>query len=157
VDRLRAELAAYFGGRLRRFGVPLDLAGTAFQQRVWSRLREIPFGDTVSYARIAREVGRRDAVRAVGHANGRNPVAIVVPCHRVVGTDGSLCGYGGGLWRKRWLLEHERAALRPSRSEAQIREPSRRVSRATRRRAGDRRRRGCRSAAAGTSPAGRAP
>jgi AraC family transcriptional regulator of adaptative response/methylated-DNA-[protein]-cysteine methyltransferase len=114
VDRLRAELAAYFGGTLQRFGVPLDLAGTAFQQRVWSRLQEIPFGDTVSYARVAREVGRRAAVRAVGHANGRNPVAIVVPCHRVVRTNGSLCGYGGGLWRKRWLLQHERAVLRPS-------------------------------------------
>jgi AraC family transcriptional regulator of adaptative response/methylated-DNA-[protein]-cysteine methyltransferase len=110
VDRLRAELAAYFGGTLRRFDVPLDLAGTAFQRRVWSRLQEIPFGDTVSYARVALEVGRRDAVRAVGHANGRNPVAIVVPCHRVVGADGSLCGYGGGLWRKRWLLQHERTA-----------------------------------------------
>jgi AraC family transcriptional regulator of adaptative response/methylated-DNA-[protein]-cysteine methyltransferase len=114
VERLRAELAAYFGGTLRRFGAPLDLAGTAFQQRVWSRLQEIPFGDTVSYARVAREVGRRDAVRAVGHANGRNPVAIVVPCHRVVGADGSLCGYGGGLWRKRWLLQHERGVLRPA-------------------------------------------
>jgi AraC family transcriptional regulator, regulatory protein of adaptative response / methylated-DNA-[protein]-cysteine methyltransferase len=114
VDRLRAELASYFGGALRRFEVPLDLAGTAFQRRVWRRLREIPFGDTVSYARVAKEVGRREAVRAVGHANGRNPVAIVVPCHRVVRTDGSLCGYGGGLWRKRWLLQHERDALRPS-------------------------------------------
>jgi AraC family transcriptional regulator of adaptative response/methylated-DNA-[protein]-cysteine methyltransferase len=110
VDRLRVELAAYFGGSLRRFDVSLDLAGTAFQRRVWSRLQEIPFGDTVSYARVARDVGRRDAVRAVGHANGRNPVAIVVPCHRVVRTDGSLCGYGGGLWRKRWLLQHERTA-----------------------------------------------
>jgi AraC family transcriptional regulator of adaptative response/methylated-DNA-[protein]-cysteine methyltransferase len=114
VDRLRTELASYFGGSLRRFGVPLDLAGTSFQRRVWSRLLEIPFGDTVSYARVAKEVGRREAVRAVGHANGRNPVAIVVPCHRVVRTDGSLCGYGGGLWRKRWLLQHERDVLRPS-------------------------------------------
>jgi O-6-methylguanine DNA methyltransferase len=71
-------------------------------------LLEIPFGDTVSYSRIAEDVGRREAVRAVGHANGRNPVAVVVPCHRAVGADGSLCGYGGGLWRKRWLLQHER-------------------------------------------------
>jgi AraC family transcriptional regulator of adaptative response/methylated-DNA-[protein]-cysteine methyltransferase len=108
LDRLRTELDAYFRGALRRFEVPLDLSGTPFQRRVWSRVLEIPFGDTVSYSRIAEEVGRREAVRAVGHANGRNPVAIVVPCHRVVRTDGSLCGYGGGLWRKRWLLQHER-------------------------------------------------
>jgi AraC family transcriptional regulator of adaptative response/methylated-DNA-[protein]-cysteine methyltransferase len=114
VERLRTELEAYFDGRLRRFEVPLDLAGTAFQQRVWSRLQAIPFGETASYTRVAKEVGRRDAVRAVGHANGRNPVAIVVPCHRVVRTDGSLCGYGGGLWRKRWLLQHERDARQPS-------------------------------------------
>jgi AraC family transcriptional regulator of adaptative response/methylated-DNA-[protein]-cysteine methyltransferase len=108
LERLRTELDAYFRGALRRFEVSLDLSGTPFQRRVWSRLLEIPFGDTVSYSRIAEEVGRREAVRAVGHANGRNPVAIVVPCHRVVRTDGSLCGYGGGLWRKRWLLQHER-------------------------------------------------
>jgi AraC family transcriptional regulator of adaptative response/methylated-DNA-[protein]-cysteine methyltransferase len=114
VARLRTELGAYFDGRLRRFEVPLDLAGTEFQRSVWRRLQEIPFGETVSYTRVAREVGRRDAVRAVGRANGQNPVAIVVPCHRVVRTDGSLCGYGGGLWRKRWLLQHERDARRPS-------------------------------------------
>lgn len=111
LDRLRTELAEYFGGARRRFEVPLDLGGTAFQCRVWSRLQEIPFGGTVSYLRVAKDVGRVEAVRAVGHANGQNPVAIVVPCHRVVRTDGSLCGYGGGLWRKRWLLQHEREAL----------------------------------------------
>jgi AraC family transcriptional regulator of adaptative response/methylated-DNA-[protein]-cysteine methyltransferase len=111
LDRLRTELAEYFGGVRRRFEVPLDLGGTAFQGRVWSRLQRIPFGDTVSYARVARDVGKTEAVRAVGHANGKNPVAIVVPCHRVVRSDGSLCGYGGGLWRKRWLLQHEREAL----------------------------------------------
>jgi AraC family transcriptional regulator of adaptative response/methylated-DNA-[protein]-cysteine methyltransferase len=108
LDRLRTELGEYFGGTRRRFDIPLDLAGTAFQRRVWNRLQEIPFGETVSYRRVAKEVGRVEAVRAVGQANGKNPVAIVVPCHRVVRTDGSLCGYGGGLWRKRWLLEHER-------------------------------------------------
>jgi AraC family transcriptional regulator, regulatory protein of adaptative response / methylated-DNA-[protein]-cysteine methyltransferase len=113
MGRLRTELGRYFGGVLRRFEVPLDLGGTAFQRRVWRRLQEIPFGDTVTYSRIAKELGRLDAVRAVGQANGRNPVAIVVPCHRVVRTDGSLCGYGGGLWRKQWLLQHERAALSP--------------------------------------------
>jgi AraC family transcriptional regulator of adaptative response/methylated-DNA-[protein]-cysteine methyltransferase len=113
VDRLRAELAAYFAGTLARFDVPLDLAGTAFQQRVWSRLLEIPFGETVSYAQVGRDVGRPSAVRAVGQANGKNPVAVVVPCHRVVRADGSLWGYGGGLWRKRWLLEHERSVRGP--------------------------------------------
>jgi AraC family transcriptional regulator of adaptative response/methylated-DNA-[protein]-cysteine methyltransferase len=113
ISRLRAELEEYFRGERRRFAVPLDLGGTAFQQRVWSRLREIPFGDTRSYAEVASQVGKPEAVRAIGQANGRNPVAIVVPCHRVVGADGSLSGYGGGLWRKRWLLEHERrSALR---------------------------------------------
>jgi AraC family transcriptional regulator of adaptative response/methylated-DNA-[protein]-cysteine methyltransferase len=109
VDRLRTELAAYFTGGLERFEVPLDLGGTAFQQRVWNRLLDIPFGETVSYTRVGKDVGRPEAVRAVGQANGKNPVAIVVPCHRVVRADGSLWGYGGGLWRKRWLLEHERS------------------------------------------------
>jgi AraC family transcriptional regulator of adaptative response/methylated-DNA-[protein]-cysteine methyltransferase len=109
VDRLRTELEAYFAGTLERFAVPLDLGGTAFQQRVWSRLLEIPFGEMASYARIGKDIGRPGAVRAVGQANGKNPVAIVVPCHRVVRADGSLWGYGGGLWRKRWLLAHERS------------------------------------------------
>jgi AraC family transcriptional regulator of adaptative response/methylated-DNA-[protein]-cysteine methyltransferase len=113
-DHLRTELQEYFCGTLRRFEVPLDLSGTSFQRRVWSRLREIPFGETVSYSQVAKEVGTLEAVRAVGQANGKNPVAIVVPCHRVVRTDGSLCGYGGGLWRKRWLLQHERDLLHPS-------------------------------------------
>jgi AraC family transcriptional regulator of adaptative response/methylated-DNA-[protein]-cysteine methyltransferase len=110
LNRLRAELQEYFQGKRRRFDVPLDLGGTRFQRRVWNRLLDIPFGQTVSYAQVASEVGEPRAVRAVGQANGKNPVAIVVPCHRVVRTDGSLSGYGGGLWRKRWLLEHERAA-----------------------------------------------
>jgi AraC family transcriptional regulator of adaptative response/methylated-DNA-[protein]-cysteine methyltransferase len=108
VERLRGELGEYFGGTRQRFEVPLDLGGTAFQRRVWSRLVEIPFGETVSYAEVGKDVGKPNAVRAVGQANGRNPVAIVVPCHRVVRADGSLWGYGGGLWRKRWLLQHER-------------------------------------------------
>jgi AraC family transcriptional regulator of adaptative response/methylated-DNA-[protein]-cysteine methyltransferase len=106
--RLRAELDAYFAGTLERFGVPLDPDGTPFQRRVWDRLRRVPFGATISYSRIATEVEAPRAVRAVGRANGQNPIAIVIPCHRVVGTGGALCGYGGGLWRKRWLLEHER-------------------------------------------------
>ncbi|MGH7605916.1 MAG: bifunctional transcriptional activator/DNA repair enzyme AdaA [Gemmatimonadales bacterium] len=107
LERLRAELTEYFAGARRHFDVPLDAGGTPFQRRVWDRLRRIPFGSTVSYSQIAMEVKRPQAVRAVGRANGQNPIAIVIPCHRVVRADGSLCGYGGGLWRKRWLLDHE--------------------------------------------------
>jgi len=108
LDRLRAELDAYFRGRLERFDAPLDLRGTPFQKTVWKRLAKTPYGTTLTYAQLAARAGRPSAVRAAGHANGRNPVSIVVPCHRVVGTDGTLHGYGGGLWRKRWLLEFER-------------------------------------------------
>jgi AraC family transcriptional regulator of adaptative response/methylated-DNA-[protein]-cysteine methyltransferase len=108
LDRLRTQLDAYFAGTLERFDVPLDTGGTPFQRRVWDRLIEIPYGGTVSYSRIAADLNARRAVRAVGRANGLNPIAIVIPCHRVVRADGSLCGYGGGLWRKRWLLDHER-------------------------------------------------
>lgn len=108
LDRLERELAAYFAGRLRRFAVPLDLGGMPFQQSVWKSLRRVNYGDTLTYAQLAVKAGRGSAVRAAGHANGRNPVSIVVPCHRVVGTDGTLHGYGGGLWRKRRLLELER-------------------------------------------------
>ena len=103
----RRQLDAYFAGELLDFDLPLAPCGTAFQQRVWSALREIPYGEVVSYGAIAKRVGAPAAVRAVGAANGRNPVAIVIPCHRVVGADGSLTGYGGGLERKRWLLQHE--------------------------------------------------
>jgi AraC family transcriptional regulator of adaptative response/methylated-DNA-[protein]-cysteine methyltransferase len=106
--RLRTELAEYFSGSRRQFEVALDLSGTPFQRQIWDRLLEVPFGETVSYSEVAADVGRPEAIRAVGQANGRNPVAIVVPCHRVVRSDGTLCGYGGGLWRKGWLLEHER-------------------------------------------------
>jgi AraC family transcriptional regulator of adaptative response/methylated-DNA-[protein]-cysteine methyltransferase len=105
---LRKELAAYFRGTLRRFESPLDLRGTPFQKSVWSRLVRVPYGATRSYARIAAAIGRSAAFRAVGHANGRNPVSIVVPCHRLVGSDGALHGYGGGLWRKQRLIAHER-------------------------------------------------
>jgi AraC family transcriptional regulator of adaptative response/methylated-DNA-[protein]-cysteine methyltransferase len=106
---LEAELNAYFAGALRAFTVPLRLAGTEFQRAVWERLLAIPFGATSSYEQLARAIGRSGAQRAVGRANGDNPLAIVVPCHRVVRADGTLCGYGGGLWRKRWLLAHEGA------------------------------------------------
>jgi methylated-DNA-[protein]-cysteine S-methyltransferase len=102
-----AELTAYFEGRLREFTVPLAPNGTEFQRRVWSALTEIPYGTTISYAELARRVNNTAAVRAVGAANGRNPIPIIVPCHRVIGSDGSLTGFGGGLDRKRWLLQHE--------------------------------------------------
>jgi len=105
----REQLAAYFAGRLTVFDLPLALHGTEFQRRVWAALREIPFGETISYAELARRVSNVAAVRAVGAANGRNPIPIIVPCHRVIGSDGSLTGFGGGLERKRWLLEHEGA------------------------------------------------
>jgi len=111
LPELRAELDAYWTGELREFTVPVGLDGTAFQRRVWQALRTIPYGETWSYGKLAAEIGAPGASRAVGLANGRNPVGIVVPCHRVVGASGSLTGYGGGLERKRWLLDHERAGL----------------------------------------------
>ena len=103
------QLHAYFAGVLTDFEIPMDMRGTDFQRRVWAELCEIPYGETISYGELARRVGNPQASRAVGLANGRNPVAIVVPCHRVIGADGSLTGYGGGLSRKVWLLEHEAA------------------------------------------------
>jgi methylated-DNA-[protein]-cysteine S-methyltransferase len=107
-----AQLDAYFAGELCDFDLPMEMAGTDFQRRVWAALCEIPYGETISYGELARWVGNPKASRAVGLANGRNPIAIVVPCHRVIGADGSLTGYGGGLDRKVWLLEHE-ASRRP--------------------------------------------
>jgi methylated-DNA-[protein]-cysteine S-methyltransferase len=104
-----AQLAEYFAGARTAFALPLAAGGTPFQRRVWAALGEIPHGATESYAALARRVGAPAAVRAVGGANGRNPLAIVVPCHRVVGADGSLTGFGGGVERKRWLLAHEGA------------------------------------------------
>jgi methylated-DNA-[protein]-cysteine S-methyltransferase len=103
-----AQLRAYMRGELRRFAVPLAASGTAFQHRVWDALREIPYGETAPYGEIARRIGAPAAARAVGLANARNPISIIVPCHRVVGRSGTLTGYAGGLERKRWLLEHER-------------------------------------------------
>jgi methylated-DNA-[protein]-cysteine S-methyltransferase len=101
------ELDAYFAGRLQNFTLPLDLRGTTFQKAVWNALLEIPYGQTRSYSDIARAIGKAAAVRAVGLANGANPVSIIVPCHRVIGKGGDLVGYGGGLERKRALLELE--------------------------------------------------
>ena len=102
------QLRAYFAGELTRFEVPLAMHGTPFQRRVWDALQEIPYGETVTYGELARELGNPGASRAVGLANGRNPVSIIVPCHRVVGSSGKLTGYGGGLERKRYLLDFER-------------------------------------------------
>jgi len=105
------QLDEYFRGGRRKFSVKLDLKGTAFQKKVWKALLAVRFGETVSYKAIARAVGNPAGTRAVGGANHRNPVSIIVPCHRVVGSDGRLTGYGGGLWRKEWLLRHERDNL----------------------------------------------
>lgn len=101
------QLDEYFAGARQRFSLPLDLRGTEFQMRVWRELLKIPFGKTVSYLDVAIALGDRKTIRAVGRANGQNPIVIVVPCHRVIGSDGSLTGYGGGLWRKEWLLNFE--------------------------------------------------
>lgn len=110
---LTEAIARYFAGDLAAIdALPVRTAGTPFQREVWRALREIPCGTTISYAKLARQIGRPNAVRAVGLANGSNPVGIVVPCHRVIGSDGSLTGYGGGIERKRWLLRHEHALPR---------------------------------------------
>lgn len=107
------QLAEYFAGTRTAFDLPLDPAGTPFQQQVWAALRAIPYGETRSYLAIARQLGRPTATRAVGAANGRNPIAIVTPCHRVIGSDGSLTGFAGGLDNKRRLLALESSAISP--------------------------------------------
>lgn len=105
------ELSDYFAGRLTRFTIPLRPSGSEFQQAVWRALEGIPYGTTITYRQLAERVGRPLAIRAAGGANGANPIAIIVPCHRVIGSDGSLTGYGGGIAMKRSLLEHERLVL----------------------------------------------
>jgi methylated-DNA-[protein]-cysteine S-methyltransferase len=105
------QLKAYFRGELKQFDLPLALEGTDFQLRVWNALRAIPYGETISYAQLAERIGNPKAVRAVGLANGSNPVPIIVPCHRVIGSDGSLTGFGGGLSTKKMLLELENKQL----------------------------------------------
>ena len=110
----RDELREYFDGGRREFTMPLDQRGSPFQLKAWQALCRIPYGETRSYSDMAREVGSPAAVRAIGRVNGQNRIAIVVPCHRVIRSDGSLCGYGGGRWRKHWLLEHERTGGRPA-------------------------------------------
>ena len=109
---IRTRLEAYFAGEEADLdAIPVKTGGTAFQERVWAALREIRFGQTTSYGKLAATLGMPTACRAVGMANGANPVSIVVPCHRVIGSDGTLTGYGGGIERKRWLLDHEGAAF----------------------------------------------
>jgi methylated-DNA-[protein]-cysteine S-methyltransferase len=105
------QLAAWFRGALRTFDLPLRPRGTPFQRAVWQELRRIPYGTTRTYGDVAAALGNPTASRAVGAANGRNPISIIVPCHRVIGATGALTGYAGGLARKRWLLDHERAVL----------------------------------------------
>ncbi|MGH3319875.1 MAG: methylated-DNA--[protein]-cysteine S-methyltransferase [Streptosporangiaceae bacterium] len=106
-----SQLEAYFTGRLTRFDLPLAPNGTPFQHSVWAALRDIPYGETMTYGKLADRIGRPTASRAVGLANGRNPISVIVPCHRVIGADGTLTGYGGGLERKRYLLALERRSV----------------------------------------------
>jgi AraC family transcriptional regulator of adaptative response/methylated-DNA-[protein]-cysteine methyltransferase len=108
LQNLRKQLTDYFNGDLKKFSVPLVSPGTDFQQAVWKELQEIPFGKTRSYQEQANSLNKPDSVRAVANANGMNRISIVIPCHRVIGSDGRLTGYGGGLKRKKWLLDHEK-------------------------------------------------
>ena len=127
LDQLRVELDQYFRSQRREFSVPLVYPGTPFQSKVWNALRQIPFGSTICYEELARRIGSPEGQRAVGHANGQNPIAIVIPCHRVINKDGKLGGYGGRLWRKRLLLGLERGEqqeLFASRGDAETAESS---------------------------------
>ncbi len=101
------QLSAYFSGRLKTFSLPLLIKGTEFQKRVWNELTRIPYGATISYSDLAKKMGNPNSTRAVGAANGQNPISIIIPCHRVIGKTGKLTGYGGGMPKKKWLLEHE--------------------------------------------------
>ena len=102
------QIDEYFSGKRKEFLLNLDPQGTSFQKKVWQQLEKISFGEVVTYGEIAGIIGKPNACRAVGNANGKNPISIIIPCHRVVGSDGSLTGYGGGLWRKEWLIKHEK-------------------------------------------------
>jgi AraC family transcriptional regulator of adaptative response/methylated-DNA-[protein]-cysteine methyltransferase len=118
LEQTRRELAEYFDGRRRDFTIPLRPRGSEFQLAAWRALCEIPYGETRSYADMAKRVGSPGAVRAIGRVNGQNRIAIVIPCHRVIRSDGSLCGYGGGVWRKQWLLDLERGVRTEGRGAA---------------------------------------
>lgn len=107
IEECIKQFDAYFAGKLKDFDLPLLPQGTDFQRNVWEYLKTIPYGKTISYLEFSRRIGNEKAIRAVGTANGRNPLTIILPCHRVIGSDGSLVGYGGDLWRKEWLLRHE--------------------------------------------------
>jgi methylated-DNA-[protein]-cysteine S-methyltransferase len=111
VEECKNQLLEYFSGSRKIFSVPLDLKGTEFQIDVWHELMKIPFGEVITYSKLAHRMGDIKKIRAVGMANGKNPVGIIVPCHRVVGKNGKLVGYGGGLWRKKWLLDFESSRL----------------------------------------------
>ncbi len=108
------QVKEYFEGRRQEFDLPLAPEGTEFQQKVWKQLLKIPFGITKSYLDIATEMGDRKALRAVGNANGKNKISIIIPCHRVIGASGNLTGFGGGIWRKKWLLDHENKFIQGS-------------------------------------------
>jgi AraC family transcriptional regulator, regulatory protein of adaptative response / methylated-DNA-[protein]-cysteine methyltransferase len=114
IETLRLQLDEYFEGTLKAFTVNLVVPGTSFQQAVWKELLKIPYGETRSYLEQSEAAGKPGAIRAVASANGRNRISILIPCHRVIGADGNLKGYGGGLWRKKWLLEHEKKHSRRS-------------------------------------------
>ena len=120
--RLGRQLDEYFAGTRSEFDLPLDPRGSQFELRVWQALRQIPYGETTSYVAVARAIGSPTSSRAIGRANGHNKMAIVIPCHRVIRSDGALCGYGGGLWRKEWLIAHEREH-RPARESSPDRAP----------------------------------
>jgi methylated-DNA-[protein]-cysteine S-methyltransferase len=115
----KRQLAAYFNGELTEFDLPLNLQGTNFQCLIWRELERIPFGTTMSYGEMARRIGNPNGSRAVGAANGRNPISIIIPCHRLIGSDGKLTDYGGGLERKEWLLAHE-SRHKPKQSHAEV-------------------------------------
>ena len=107
IRKCMQELEEYFSGKRKTFDVPLAPSGTPFQQAVWNELLKIPFAKTISYLQLARKLGDEKKIRAAGTANGKNPIPIIIPCHRVIGSNGSMVGYGGGLWKKKWLLEFE--------------------------------------------------
>src|SRR5881628_3572527 len=111
LQRAETQLSEYFAGMRTTFDIPLDATGTEFERRVWDLLRAIPYGATTSYGELAKRLGSTKEARAVGAANGKNPIPIIVPCHRVIGANGDLTGFGGGIERKRWLLQHEGALL----------------------------------------------